>query len=89
MSGENRTPLAPPWRRAVVMLALLALPVALLARAVSLQVLEGDFCKARGISVICASNSSLPTGAVFMIATAGHSPSVRRWNPSGSTPACC
>jgi cell division protein FtsI (penicillin-binding protein 3) len=48
MSDEHQAPPAPAWRRAIVMLALLALPLALLARAVSLQVLEGDFLQGQG-----------------------------------------
>ena len=41
-------PALPAWRRVVVMVVLLLLPVLLLARAASLQYLEGDFLQSQG-----------------------------------------
>lgn len=38
----------PAWRRGLVMLALLSLPLILMSRAVSLQLLEGDFLQGQG-----------------------------------------
>ena len=49
MSGRNAAPDTPPaWRRGLVLALLLALPLILMARAVSLQLLEGDFLQGQG-----------------------------------------